>query len=127
MNKKLQSYKSSQAKQLLGEEDPKLIIYELLNGLNKNLSSLIENIDKHDIKLAKEQAVKAQNIAFALRKTLDRNNGGEIAQNLDLIYAHVHLAMDKFIKNDKKDLLNSALFCSSEILDGWKGLVNKIA
>ena len=79
------------------------------------------------INLAKKEAVKAQNIAFALRRTLDRNNGGEIAQNLDLIYAHVHLAMDKFIKNNKKDLLSSALFCSSEILDGWKGLVNKIA
>ena len=80
MNKKLQSYKSSQAKQLLGEEDPKLIIYELLDGLNKNLSSIIENIDKHDIKVAKEQAVKAQNIAFALRKTLDRNNGGTLVK-----------------------------------------------
>ena len=127
MNKKLQSYNSSQAKQILGQEDPKLIIYELLNGLNKNLSSLINNIDKNNINLAKKEAVKAQNIAFALRRTLDRDNGGEIAQNLDLIYAHVHLAMDKFIKNDKKDLLSSALFCSSEILDGWKGLVNKIA
>ena len=127
MNKKLQSYNSSQAKQILGQEDPKLIIYELLNGLNKNLSSLINNIDKNNINLAKKEAVKAQNIAFALRRTLDRNNGGEIAQNLDLIYAHVHLAMDKFIKNNKKDLLSSALFCSSEILDGWKGLVNKTA
>ena len=127
MNKKLQSYKSSQAKQILGQEDPKLIIYELLNGLNKNLSSLIDNIDKNNINVAKKEAVKAQNIAFALRRTLDRDNGGEIADNLDLIYAHVHLAMDKFIKNDKKDLLSSALFCSSEILDGWKGLVNKMA
>ena len=49
MNKKLQSYNSSQAKQILGQEDPKLIIYELLNGLNKNLSSLINNIDKNNI------------------------------------------------------------------------------
>ena len=85
MRNKLQSYKSLQAKQLLGEEDPKLIIYELLNGLNKNLSSLIENIDKNDIKIAKEQAVRAQNIAFALRKTLDRNNGGEIAQKFLMV------------------------------------------
>ena len=93
-----------------------MIIYELLNGLNKNLSSIIENIDKHDIKVAKEQAVKAQNIAFALRKTLDRNNGGEIAQNLDLIYAHVHLAMDKFIKNDKKIYLVALYFAPQKFL-----------
>ena len=29
--------------------------------------------------------------------------------------------------DDKKNMLNSALFVSSEILSGWKGLVNKIA
>ena len=120
-------YSESDNLQLLGIEDPKLIVYELLNGLNLKLELTIKNLDKGDIEKAKKNALKAQNIAFALRRSLDKINGGEIAQSLDLIYAHVHLAMDKFIKNDKKDLISSALFCSSEILDGWKGLVKKIA
>ena len=120
-------YSKSNNFQLLGIEDPKQIVYELLNGLNLKLKLTIKSLDKGDIEKAKKSALKAQNIAFALRKSLDRINGGEIAQNLDLIYGHVHLATDKFIKNNKKDLLSSALYCSAEILDGWKGLVKKIA
>ena len=33
----------------------------------------------------------------------------------------------KFISNDKNDLMTSAYYASSEILDGWKGLVEKTA
>ena len=120
-------YKKSDNSQLLGIEDPKLIVYELLNGLNKKLELTIKSLDEGKLIIAKENAIKAQNIAFALRKSLDRNKGGEIAENLDYLYGHIHFATDKLIKNNKNDYLENAFFISSEILTGWKGLVNKIA
>ena len=120
-------YSESDSSQLLGIEDPKLIVYELLNGLNQNLESTKKNLDKGDIEKAKTNALKAQNIAFALRSSLDRINGGEIAENLDLLYGHIHFATDKLIKNDKNDYINNAHYISSEILSGWKGLVQKTA
>ena len=126
-NKLNNHYGKSLNEQLFGIEDPKLIIYELLNGLHKKLESTLVNLDKGNNEEAKNNAKKAQNIAFALRTALDHAGGGEIAENLDFLYSHIHLATDKFIKNDKKNMLNSALFVSSEILSGWKGLVNKIA
>ena len=45
------------------------------------------------------------------------------------IFYYISDQRDKhsMIKPNKKDLISSALFCSSEILDGWKGLVKKIA
>ena len=126
-NKLNKHYGKSLNDQRLGIEDPKLIIFELLNGLHKKLESTLVNLDKGNNEEAKNNAKKAQNIAFALRTALDHSGGGEIAENLDFLYSHIHLATDKFIKNDKKNMLNSALFVSSEILSGWKGLVNKIA
>ena len=90
MSYKKKSYNNSGAQQLLGEDDPKKIIFELLNGLNKKLESTILNIDKKKLNIAKEDAKKAQNIAFALRRSLDRQNGGEIADNLDFLYGHIH-------------------------------------
>ena len=126
-NKLNKNYGKSMNGQSSGIDDPKLVIFELLNGLNNKLQSTITCLDKGKGDEAKESAKKAQNIAFALRTALDHNGGGEIAQNLDFLYAHIHLATDKFIKNDKENLLDSALFVSSEILSGWKGLVNKIA
>ena len=126
-NKLNKHYGKSLNEQSLGIEDPKLIIFELLNGLHKKLESTLVNLDKGNSEEAKNNAKKAQNIAFALRTALDHAGGGEIAENLDFLYSHIHLATDRFIKNDKKNMLNSALFVSSEILSGWKGLVNKIA
>ena len=51
----------------------------------------------------------------------------QVAENLNFIYGHIHAATEKFITNDKNDLMTSAYFASSEILDGWKGLVEKTA
>ena len=127
MSKNLNKYNNINAKQLTGIDDPKVIIFELLNGLNKKLQITISHIDKGRHEKAKETAKKAQNIAFALRKTLDFKNGGEVAENLNFIYGHIHVATEKFITNDKNDLMTSAYFASSEILDGWKGLVEKTA
>ena len=120
-------YLKSDNLQLLGIEDPKLIVYELLNGLNLKLELTKKNFDKGDIEKAKKNALKAQNIAFALRSSLDRINGGEIAENLDFLYGHIQFATDKLIKNDKNDYINNAHYISSEILSGWKGLVKKTA
>ena len=127
MTIKNNKYTKSDNAQLLGTKDPKEIVYQLLNGLNKKLELTINSIDKGEIEIAKENALKAQNIAFALRKSLDRENGGEVAEGLDFLYGHIHFATDKLIKSNKKDYLQNALFVSSEILSGWKGLVNKIA
>jgi flagellar protein FliS len=127
MSKNFKKYSNIDAKQLTGIDDPKVIIYELLNGLNKKLKLTISDIDKGKLETAKVNAKKAQNIAFALRKTLDFQNGGEVAENLNFIYGHIHAATEKFIANDKNDLMTSAYFASSEILDGWKGLVEKTA
>tara|TARA_Y100000589_G_scaffold323913_1_gene359194 strand:- start:375 stop:758 length:384 start_codon:yes stop_codon:yes gene_type:complete len=127
MSIKNQKYQKNLNDQLLGTEDPKIIIYELLNGLNNKLGDTLLCIEKGKNDDAKKNALKAQNIAFALRKALDHKDGGDVAKNLDYLYAHIHVATDKFIKNDSDKLLNSALLVSSEIFSGWKGLVNKIA
>ena len=127
MSKNYNKYQNINAKQLMGIEDPKLIIFELLNGLNKRLEHALLNIEKGNVDEAKENAKKAQNIAFTLRKTLDFENGGVVAENLNFIYGHIHAATEKYISRDANDLLNSAYYVTSEILDGWKGLVNKTA
>ena len=127
MAMKNNKYSNSDNAQLLGTEDPKEIVYQLLNGLNKKLQLTINAIDKGQVASAKENAVKAQNIAFALRKSLDRENGGEVAEGLDFLYGHIHFATDKLIKSNKEDYIQNAYFVSSEMLSGWKGLVNKTA
>ena len=113
--------------QLLGIEDPAAIIYELLSGLNKKIENTLSYIEKGEIDEAKSNAIKAQNIAVALQNSLDKKNGGDIAVALEYLYDHVHFAAENFIKNDNQKHLKSAFYVISEIFDGWKGLINKIA
>lgn len=113
--------------QLLGVEDPASIIYELLSGLNKKIENTLLYIEKGKIEEAKLNAAKAQNIAVALQNSLDKKNGGDIAVALEYLYEHIHFAAENFIKNDNQKHLKSAFHVISEIFDGWKGLINKIA
>lgn len=123
----LNKYKASANKQISSRSEPKEIVYELLSGLNNRLELCIKSIEKNKLDEAKKLAKKAQNIAFALRSSLDHQNGGEISKNLDYIYGHIQFATDKLIKNGKPDAISSAYYVSSEIFDGWKGIVNKTA
>ena len=124
---KINKYKSSKISQDMEKLNPYSIIHELLQGLNERLSDSIKSIDKGNLNNAKEQAQKAQKIAFSLQNCLDFSEGGEIAENLNYLYRHIRFATKIYIEKDKVDLMQSALFVSNEILEGWKGISSKVA
>ena len=107
--------------------NPYSVIHELLQGLNERLSQSVILLDKGNLKNAKEEAKKAQKIAYSLQTCLDFKEGGEIADNLNYLYRHIRFATKIYIEKDKEDLLKSALFVSNEILEGWKGISSKVA
>ena len=124
---KINKYKSSQISQEMEKLNPYSIIHELLLGLNERLSASVKSIEKGSFDNAKEQAQKAEKIAFSLQNCLDFKEGGEVAENLNYLYRHIRFATKIYLEKDKKDLMESALFVSSEILEGWKGISSKVA
>ena len=125
--KKINKYKSSKISQEIENLNPYSVIHELLQGLNERLSQSVILLDKGNLKNAKEEAKKAQKIAYSLQTCLDFKEGGEIADNLNYLYRHIRFATKIYIEKDKEDLLKSALFVSNEILEGWKGISSKVA
>ena len=125
--KKINKYKSSKISQDMEKLNPYAIIHELLQGLNEHLSDSIKSMDKGNLNSAKELAQKAEKIAFSLQNCLDFKEGGEIADNLNYLYRHIRFATKIYIEKDKVDLMQSALFVSNEILEGWKGISSKVA
>ena len=125
--KKINKYKSSKISQDMENLNPYAIIHELLQGLNEHLSDSIKSMDKGNLHSAKELAQKAEKIAFSLQNCLDFKEGGEIADNLNYLYRHIRFATKIYIEKDKVDLMQSALFVSNEILEGWKGISSKVA
>ena len=124
---KINKYKTSEINQNMESLNPYAIIHELLQGLNSRLSDTLKSIDLGNLDKAKEQAIKAEKIAFSLQSCLDFKDGGEIAENLNYLYRHIRFATKIYIEKDKNDLIQSALFVSNEILEGWKGLSSKVA
>ena len=125
--KKVNKYKSSKISQDMENLNPYSIIHELLQGLNEHLSDSIKSMDKGNLNNAKELAQKAEKIAYSLQNCLDFKEGGEIADNINYLYRHIRFATKIYIEKDKIDLMQSALFVSSEILEGWKGISSKVA
>ena len=125
--KKINKYKSSKISQDMEKLNPYAIIHELLQGLNEHLSDSIKSMDSGNLNSAKELAQKAEKIAFSLQNCLDFKEGGEIADNLNYLYRHIRFATKIYIEKDKVDLMQSALFVSNEILEGWKGISSKVA
>ena len=126
---KINKYKSSQISQEMEKLNPYSIIHELLLGLNERLSASVKSIDKGCFENAKEQAKKAEKIALneLKKKKIKLKEGGEVAENLNYLYRHIRFATKIYLEKDKKDLMESALFVSSEILEGWKGISSKVA
>ena len=125
--KKINKYKSSKISQDMEKLNPYSIIHVLLQGLNEHLSDSIKSMDKGNLNNAKELAQKAEKIAYSLQNCLDFKEGGEIADNLNYLYRHIRFATKIYIEKDKVDLMQSALFVSNEILEGWKGISSKVA
>ena len=125
--KKINKYKSSKISQDMEKLNPYSIIHELLQGLNEHLSDSIKYMDKGNLSNAKELAKKAEKIAYSLQTCLDFKEGGEVADNLNYLYRHIRFATKIYIEKDKVDLMQSALFVSNEILEGWKGISSKVA
>ena len=98
--KKINKYKSSQISQEMEKLNPYSIIHELLQGLNEHLSDSISSLDKGNLADSKEQAQRAEKIAYSLQNCLDFKEGGEIADNLNYLYRHIRFATKIYIEKD---------------------------
>jgi flagellar protein FliS len=62
---------------------------------------------------------KAQAIVGELRQVLDMNTGGDIAKNLDRLYAYMHELMAKAMAVSRVEPLNEAAKLLTELRQAW--------
>jgi flagellar protein FliS len=62
---------------------------------------------------------KAQAIVGELRQVLDMNTGGDIAKNLDRLYAYMHELMAKAMLVSRVEPLNEAAKLLTELRQAW--------
>ena len=110
-----------------GSSSPYEVVSELLFEMNKKFKECNECLENNSVAIAKINASRAGTIATVLLRSLDKKEGGQLAEDLESIYAHILIAVKNFIKDDDKKLLKSATFASKQILEGWQGIKDEVA
>ncbi len=102
-----------------------LIIKGLLNEMHKDINELM---DFKKLKVGSEKveakAIRISKIAIALQKSLDLENGGDVATNLDHLYKHIRFAVARVMDHDDYSYLTSAQKVTAEINEGWEKITS---
>lgn len=98
---------------------PKKLVTLLLEGSVKNLKLAKIYIEKKDYEQSNKALIKHQDIILELQRTLDFEAGGEVAQNLELMYDYL---IEQAIRaNVHKDvtIIDHSIEIVQGILESW--------
>jgi len=117
-------YQKYQNVQVQTADQGKLIIM-LYQGCIKFLKLAKKSIEEKDIEGANNNLTRAQAIVNELKVTLDKEKGGQIAENLDNLYEFMSYQLIQ--ANIKKDTTQIEVVeeLMIELLDAWKQIINK--
>jgi flagellar secretion chaperone FliS len=101
------------------QADPAQLIVLLYNGALSQIAQGQQWQKKKDLVQAGLAISKAQAIVGELRQALDLDSGGEIAKNLDRLYAYLHELMAKAMTVSRIEPLNEAAKLLTELRGAW--------
>ena len=101
------------------QADPAQLIVLLYNGALSHIAQGQQWQKKKDLVQAGLAISKAQAIVGELRQVLDLDSGGDIAKNLDRLYAYLHELMVKAMLVNRIEPLNEATKLLTELRGAW--------
>ena len=101
------------------QADPAQLIVLLYNGALSHIAQGQQWQKKKDLVQAGLAISKAQAIVGELRQVLDLDSGGDIAKNLDRLYAYLHELMVKAMLVNRIEPLNEAAKLLTELRGAW--------
>ncbi len=104
------------------EASPHRLIQMLLEGALDRLAKARGAIEREQLALKGEMLGKAIAIVMALRESLDFEQGGEIASNLDALYDYIAQRLLDVTRNNQLAPLDEAVSLLREIKEGWDGI-----
>ena len=101
------------------QADPAQLIVLLYNGALSHIAQGQQFHKEKDLVQAGLAISKAQAIVCELRQSLNPNAGGEIAKNLDRLYAYLHELMVKAMVENRAEPLDEAAKLLTELRGAW--------
>lgn len=120
-----QSYQNISAEAAVTDANPHYLIQLLLQGAMDRIAAGKGHMQRGEIGSKGECLGKAIGIVSGLRASLDMEQGGDIARNLDALYEYAELRlMEANLKNDA-ERLDEATQLLGEIKSAWDAIAPK--
>ena len=120
MNKnRAEQYKRTQ----INTSSPGKLLLMLYQGAIKFSKLAIKNIEAEEIEASHKNIIKVQNIVLELKSTLDKEKGGQLADQLEKLYDFIY--QELLQANLKKDIthLNNIIPLLEELYTAYKEIV----
>ena len=108
------------------QADPAQLIMLLYNGALSQIAQGQQFQKEKNLVQAGLAISKAQAILGELRQALDLDSGGEIAKNLDRLYAYLHELMVKAMIVNRIEPLNEAAKLLTELRQAWSEVATQV-
>ena len=118
----LSAYTQTNIESIVHEATPHRLIEMLFKGAKDALAQAVGAIDRGDLEAKSMKISKAAEIILNLRTYLDKEKGGELADNLNELYTYMATSLiDANSLNDTEKLREIASLIDT-VSDGWSSL-----
>ncbi len=118
----MKQYQTVSVHAQVSEADPHRLIQMLLEGGLQRLAQAKGALEYGNIPLKGELIGKAMGIVGGLRESVDLEKGGEIAANLDNLYAFMQQRLTQANLQNDPAMLDEVASLLREIKQGWDGI-----
>ncbi len=122
----LKQYQTVNTQVQVLDASPHRLIQMLMEGGLTRLAQAKGAIERGQLTLKGDVLGKAIAIIGGLRSSLDLQNGGELAHNLDSLYDYMIRRLSRANSSNDPALVEEVSSLLREIKSGWDGIANQI-
>lgn len=121
----LAAYNATKIDSMVFEATPHKLIDMLFTGAKEALVQALGALDRNDIEAKGKKLSKAVEILLHLQTILDKENGGDVAENLNELY--LYMVSTLIDANRRKDgsKIEEVIGLLDTISDGWQSMPNE--
>ncbi len=118
------SYNSVRNHSGLGDSSPHRLIEMLFDGLVERITQAKGAMQYKNYELKGKKINSAIAIVSGLRESLDKDQGGEIAENLDALYIYITKILSQGNIENESKYLDEALELVGNVHEAWKQIAS---
>lgn len=117
-----QTYRRMGAHGSLADASPHQVVRVMLDAVLARIAEATGHLERGEVAAKGEKIGKALAIVEALVLGLDKERGGDLAQNLERLYDYASRTLLKANLENRSDLLKEVTALLREIKFGWDGI-----